>query len=407
MLHDSLSGIAYIACDASLRITEVSPQAAELLQMEKGAGDLIGDYLTDACLVLIGSEEKLDAVVQGTLPDMVIDQVNVATPFCDVRYVSLTVLPQGDGILVLVSDVTKFSLQQQRLQQQHNELALLHEKVAEQNQQLRTLNQQLSEVSQRKSDMLAIATHDLRSPLSTILGYVDLMLEDEFGHLNEEQVEAVGIIQQEGGRRLELIKGLLNLRRLESTSPTNRSVINLDVLVQQVTHSFHNQAHFANVQLDYAGVTGVEPGSLLKITGDSDMLQQAVGNLISNGIKYAGEGSTVRLHLQLLSADVSATVQDDVELDPARLWCALQVADNGKGMKEEDVQRVFEPFFRSREARTSRRDGTGLGLTIVQQAVQQHEGGITVQSSPGVGTTFTIYLPVEIEVDQAVFEDGE
>jgi signal transduction histidine kinase len=400
MPQDSLSGIAYIACDASLRITEVSPHAAELLQMEKGAGDLIGDCLTDACLVLIGSEEKLDAVVQGTLPDMVIDQVNVAVPFSDVRYVSLTVLPQGDGILVLVSDVTRFSLQQQRLQQQHNELALLHEKVAEQNQQLRTLNQQLSEVSQRKSDMLAIATHDLRSPLSTILGYVDLMLEDEFGHLDEEMTEAVEIIQQEGLRMLELIKGLLNLRRLESASPTNRSVINLGMLVQQVLHSFHNQAHLANVQLDYAGVAGVEPGSMLKITGDSDMLQQAVGNLVSNGIKYAGEGSTVWLHLQLLPADVSATMQD-VELDPTRLWCALQVADNGKGMKEEDVQRIFEPFFRSREARTSRRDGTGLGLTIVQQAVQQHAGVITVQSSLGAGTTFVIYLPVEVEVDQA------
>jgi signal transduction histidine kinase len=380
--------VGYIICDARCRILNSSHHAAELLGIHEA--DIQGCFLTDIFLPLIGSEEQIDAVIHGDIPSMAIEQINIRTRYDEMRYVSLTLFAHSTGIIAIVSDVTAHSLQQQFLQQQHHDLFLLHERVAEQNQQLNTLNEELTELSQRKSDMLAIATHDLRSPLVAIMGYVELLFEGEFDPLTDQQREAVGIIGQESQRMLNLIKTLLDLKRLESMRSHTRYSITLDKVLSQVIASFYNHARLAHITLGYDGVQGINPDETLVIFGDRDSLQQAIVNLVSNGIKYAGEGKRVDIHLIKLSIPLPAL---KVPLDPERLWCAVQVADNGPGMNETDLLRVFDPFFRTKDARSKNLTGSGLGLTIVQRAVQYHEGQIVVESTLGLGTTFTLYFP--------------
>jgi signal transduction histidine kinase len=392
----TLTDVAYLACDANFCIVQASAGAAALLDLPQE--HICGQELTAVCLPLMGNEPQLATVRDGTLARFAIEQINLPTPDGTMRYVSLVVLPLGAGVIAILTDVTAHSLQQQQIQQQHHDLALLHERLAEQNQQLRSLNQELTELMQRKSDMLAIATHDLRSPAATILGFVGLLLEGEFDPLTAQQQEILGIVSQEADRTLSLIKSLLDLKRLESIHLINITQVNMHDLLQQVLRSFQNQAQLATIELVYHGlhVDGQPQDNRhadeYTVMGDSDLLQQAVGNLVSNGIKYAGAGKVVALHINRLT---TVPILEHLTLDSSQTWCAIDIADNGPGIEEQDVKRIFDPFFRTTTARKGARPGSGLGLSIVQRAIQQHGGVVTVQSIPDEGTTFTLYLPLE------------
>lgn len=372
---------AFLVCASSLIITAASAHAAELLGQP--AAELIGQPLTTVCLPLIGSEAELAEVIAGARSHVAIDQLNLDDHPAAPRYTSLLVLPHAPGVLVLLTDVTEQSRQQQRLQQQHHELLLLHEKVAEQNEQLLALNRELADVSQRKSDMLAIATHDLRAPLSSLLGFTQLLLGNAFGAPRPEQVVPLQAIQRQGTRVLELINTLLDLRRLESATPLQPQAIDLQQLTAETMRSFADQAALAQVHLM---IDVSQPVTLL---GDRESVQQALANVLSNAIKYTGAGGNVTLRLQRLHEHPPV----EPPLDAERAWCALEVIDTGPGIAEADLPRVFEPFFRTKTARMGGQHGSGLGLAIVHMAVQQHGGRVLVASRIGQGTTFTLILP--------------
>ncbi len=383
--------VAYIMCDAALTIIEASAGVADLLGLTEHV--LPGQALTSVCLPLLGYEAHLYAICARTVPDLVIEQINFEDRHGETRYVSLVVLPQESepGLVVLLSDVTVQSQQQQRLQQQHHELLLLHEKIAAQNTQLVALNAELSQLSQRKSDMIAIVTHDLRSPLTAITGYARMLLDGMYGQLLPEQQELVQSMYDQGQHMRELLSKLLDLRRLESTELDKREVVNLNLLLTRVVFSFHDHARLAEVELCLA-----EDEEVLITHGDGDILQQAVANLVSNAIKYTGAGGKVVLRL----ARLTELPIVDPPLDARHTWGALTVADTGSGIAEEDLQHIFDPFFRTAAARMRGPAGSGLGLSIVQMAMRQHGGRVLVASRPGEGTTFTLLLPCDTQ-DQA------
>lgn len=386
--------VAYIMCDAALVITETSAGVPDLLGLTEDV--LPGQALTSVCLPLLGYEAHLYAICDRTLPNLVIEQINFEDRHGETRYVSLVVLPQESepGLVILLSDVTLQSQQQQRLQQQHHELLLLHEKIAAQNTQLVALNAELSQLSQRKSDMMAIVTHDLRSPLTAITGYARMLLDGMYGQLLPEQQELVQSMYDQGQHMRELLSKLLDLRRLESTELQKREVVNLNLLLTRVVFSFHDHARLAAVELCLA-----EDDEMLITHGDGDILQQAVANLVSNAIKYTGAGGKVVLRLARLTE--LPTV--DPPLDASHTWGALTVSDTGSGIAEEDLQHIFDPFFRTAAARMRGPAGSGLGLSIVQMAMHQHGGRVLVASRLDEGTTFTLLLPCNTQ-DQAALK---
>jgi signal transduction histidine kinase len=391
-------------------IIEASTNAASLLGLpfdpsqSEGAPCVICDRpLTDICVSLLESEEKLVKVRDGVEENFTIERVNIPMSTGENRYISLVVLPHVEGIIVLINDVTLQSIQQQRLQQQHHELILLHEQIKSRNEELTRLNNQLSELSQRKSDMLAIATHDIRSPLGVIINYVEFLLEGVFDPLTPNQQETVEILDEEGRRILKLLESLLNLHRLETNTNSLLCMFPLDAheVTRQVVRSYENQAQQASVQLTFEECRWVQDeGKRIILMGDSDILQQAIGNLISNGLKYTADHGNV--HVRLSYHPTPPILAPP--LDHTKEWCSIEVRDNGQGIEKDDIEHIFNPFFRTRQARM-KREGIGLGLSIVQRSIEQHNGRVTVESTYGQGTTFTIYLACKIEDEESLFED--
>lgn len=388
--HLHALGIAYLICNAELQVTEANTRAAALLALPEAA--LIGQPVTSVCLPLLGSEGQLRAICARTGPNLQIEQINLehlSDPE-DTRYVSIMVIPYATAeLLIILSDVTIPSKQQQRLQQQRNELQLLHDQIAAQNARLTALNTELAEVSQRKSDMIAIVTHDLRSPLTAVTGYAQMLLDETCGPISQDQREVLESIYQQGRHMRELLSRLLDLRRLESTELQKRTPVDLNLLLLRVIFSFHDQARLAGVNLCFP--EDADEQTLVTL-GDADILQQAVANLLSNAIKYTNAAGTVtvRLYPALTLPPL------DPPLDADTCWYAIEVADTGPGIAEKDLNRIFDPFFRTDEARIRGLAGSGLGLAIVQMAIRQHHGRVHVASRLGEGTTFTLFLPGEV-----------
>lgn len=378
--HLRAPGVAYLICNADLEITEAGPSSAALLGMP--GVPLVGESLTSICLPLLGSEAQLAAVCTRNLPHLQIEQINLEDDQGQTRYISLVVWPhQQAELIVILSDDTVQSRQQQRLQQQHNELLLL-------NEQLTALNAELEEVSQRKSNMMAIVTHDLRSPLTAVTGYAGMLLEETCGPLTPDQREILEAIHQQGQHMRDLLSRLLDLRRLEATELQKRTPVDLNLLLMRAVFSFHDQARLAGVEFCFPEDADEET---LIVAGDADVLQQAVANLLSNAIKYTGTGGNVTVRLYRATTLPAL----DPPLDPTCCWCVIEVADTGPGIAEDDLHRIFDPFFRTDAARVQGPAGSGLGLAIVQMAVRQHHGRVHVTSSLGQGTTFLLLLPCE------------
>ena len=376
--------VAYIAADGDGTVIGASSGAARLLGYNEQIAP--GDLLTQVCVPLVGNEAAISDIGAGRATQLIIERINIEDATGAFWYISLVVLPQPPGVLVVISDVTLQSIQQQRLQQQHYELVLLHDKITAQNRQLLALNDEFARVSQRKSDMLAMATHDLRSPLTTLRGYAGLLHAEAYGPLAEGQHKPIEAILRQTERMLDLITNFLDLRRLEEHAPSALRLLDVTKSVAQSVRSFRDQAAFAGIYLDYTG-----PDQPLMAMIDPGAIEQALANLLSNGIKYTKRDGRVSIRLQVLASTPPLTPP----VASVGTWCLIEIADTGTGIAEADIPHIFEPFFRTATAQESKLAGSGLGLSIVQRVVQQHDGRIEVHSQPGVGSTFSMYLPCE------------
>jgi len=216
---------------------------------------------------------------------------------------------------------------------------------------------------------VADVSHEMRTPLTTIRGNVDLMRR--FGY----DEEAIAAIDGEARRMSRLVEDLLLLAKADAGRlPLERQLVELDSIVVEV----FNQARVLSDTVTVA-LGPVEPA---RVIGDSDRIKQLLLNLISNGLKYTPEGGTVTLGLQR-----------DGE------WVDVNVTDTGVGIPAEDLPHIFDRFYRVDKARSRAQGGTGLGLSIAKWLAEAHGGQITVTSEPGSGSTFTIRLP--LVADQA------
>jgi len=224
----------------------------------------------------------------------------------------------------------------------------------------------------RESQVAALG-HELRSPLTAILGYTGLMMRAAPGSLDaEHQAEFIGRIAASSDYMLRLVNNLLDLRRMESGAEQLQPIpLQIDRVLQVVVALARPQA--AEKQL--TTTLTVEPG-LPPLVTDELLVRRTVDNVLSNAIKYTPAGGTVRV----------SAVRHNKGVE-------IAVADTGIGLTEDEQQQLFERFFRSnrREARQER--GTGLGLALVKESVRRLGGEIHVVSKVGEGTTFTIWIP--------------
>jgi heavy metal sensor kinase len=220
-----------------------------------------------------------------------------------------------------------------------------------------------------QQQFLADASHELRNPLAIIRTNADLALSDKDPQV-EELRQAVVVVKRASDRMARLVDDLLALARRESPTFAIEQV-DLGKAVTEASEEFLAPAEARGIVLDRA----VAPGVV--VMGDGDALKRAVANLLENAVRLAPSGSRIRLA---------------VGSERGLAWIA--VADEGPGIAPEDQPRVFDRFWRADKARSRADGGTGLGLSIVRQIAQSHGGDVQLQSKLGVGSTFTIWLPV-------------
>jgi two-component system phosphate regulon sensor histidine kinase PhoR len=248
--------------------------------------------------------------------------------------------------------------------------ALTHARLYEQE---REMVRGLKELDQAKSDFVASVSHELRTPLTSIRGYVEMLSDGDAGDVGPAQQRMLEIVERNTDRLLALIEDLLTLSRIESGAfRVARLPVPLDGVVRATVEELGPQAAQRGVELE-AEVADAVPAVL----GDSSQLERVLLNLLSNAIKFTPDGGRVVVRLRASG--------DEVELD---------VEDEGIGIPEAEQDRLFSRFFRSSTSQERAIQGTGLGLVIVKSIVEHHGGDIEVRSQPGVGTTFTVRLPV-------------
>lgn len=231
----------------------------------------------------------------------------------------------------------------------------------------------LKQLESARKEFVANVSHELRTPLSMIKGYVETLID---GAVSEPEVapKFLGTIQKHADRLTVLIEDLLTISQLESGQVSlNLQSVELTPLVRRVADDLRDRAAERRVRFAIRAPEG------LRVKADSDRLQQAFFNLLENAIKYGGEGGEV-------GVDARRTEGGMIE---------VSVKDQGAGVPQESIERIFERFYRVDRARSRDQGGTGLGLSIVKHIVQSHGGEVWARSESGKGTTFSFTLREE------------
>ena len=235
--------------------------------------------------------------------------------------------------------------------------------------QLLRQNERLREADRLKDEFVALISHDLRTPLTSIMGYLELVLDDD--NLTEEQRGFLNVADRNADRLLRLVNDLLFVARFEAGELELRPTeLDLAAVVRQSVEESGPRAAAGGVELT------CEAGAVSAVQADKGRMFQLVENLVSNAIKFTPEGGEVR-----------------VSVTPVNGVVRLEVADTGIGIASGEQERLFERFFRASTASEHQIPGTGLGLYITRAIVEAHGGSIAVRSDPGEGTSFCVELP--------------
>jgi two-component system phosphate regulon sensor histidine kinase PhoR len=229
----------------------------------------------------------------------------------------------------------------------------------------------LKELEKVRQDFVANVSHELRTPLTTIKGYAETLLE---GALKEDVASRfVQVINRHADRLTKIVEDLLTLSRIESRGfRLERKDFSLSELISDAVDFVKELADQKEISITSSGV----PASFL-IHGDRSHLEQVFINLLDNAIKYGRKGGTI-------TASAAEKPSGEVQ---------VSVRDNGIGIPEEDLPRIFERFYRVDKGRSTELGGTGLGLSIVKHIVQAHGGSVWAESRLGEGSTFYFTLP--------------
>jgi two-component system, NarL family, sensor histidine kinase BarA len=248
----------------------------------------------------------------------------------------------------------------------------------------------LKELDRLKSNFLATVSHELRTPLTSIIGYSEMLSEGIAGELSTEQAEFVKTIHEKGEQLLGLIKGLIDLSKLESgTMSMRRRPILIKEVLDEVLSTLNPIARKKGVELrlDVEGVS-------TELRADPERLRQVFINLVDNALKFTPQGGSVTMRARTVST--SSDGEDDAGfalMAPALSKIEVRVMDTGIGIPSHERVKVFDPFYQVDSSSTREYGGTGLGLSIVKRLVEAHGGTVAVEGNEPRGTVFVVRLP--------------
>ncbi|MBX3051378.1 MAG: response regulator [Caldilineaceae bacterium] len=259
-------------------------------------------------------------------------------------------------------------------QQQQETLTHLEDIVAARTEELAVALEQAQAADRMKSQFVSDINHELRTPLTSIGLYLHLLPRVS----EERRGKIIATMKREAGLLQEMIEKLLDLSRFDlGQIPDAYSTFRLEEIVQQLLDDRGHLAVDKGLALTFTPSTPVPP-----VSGNQKLLYQALTNLLANALNYTESGQ-ITLECAALEAD-------------GERWSTVSIADTGAGIAPEDQAHLFERFYRGGAARESGVPGTGLGLAICKEILTRHKGKITVESTPGQGSTFTIWLPQSV-----------
>ena len=238
------------------------------------------------------------------------------------------------------------------------------------------MTRQLSELDKLKAEFVSVASHELKTPINVMIGYLQLLEEGVYGPLDPAKRDVLKTLNAQANTLARLVRQLLDVSRFEAGGGRlEPRTVPLEQLLSDLENAFHVLA----VQREIRFRVERTPGLPEEVHWDVDRVNEVVGNLLSNAFKFTPHGGVVSLTLE--------PVDDSV---------LMKVCDTGAGIPPEQLPRIFDKFYQADNQRAARAAGSGLGLAIAKQIVEAHGGTISCESTLGVGTTFSIRLPTHV-----------
>lgn len=230
------------------------------------------------------------------------------------------------------------------------------------------------EANRSKSEFLSNTSHELKTPLNSIIGFSDLLLQGDLGEISKEQKKYIGIINEGGYLLLNIINRILEISNVErGYKDLTYTKFNLHDAIHDTCTMMQVMANRKDIEL----IVDIDI-HLSEITADILKFKEIIYNLVENAIKFTPSEGTV----------IITAIQDGANLK-------ISVADTGIGISEENKDRIFDPFFQVDGSTTRRYGGTGLGLALIKKFILMHGGNIWVMSESGKGSTFTFTIPIK------------
>lgn len=255
------------------------------------------------------------------------------------------------------------------------------------NEKLIATNKELERMTRLKDEFLAMMSHELRTPLNAILGISEGLQDQVYGELNQRQKTSLATIQKSGQHLLELINDILDVAKIESGMFTlDLTSVSLTSLCESSLSFVKHQAAKKDIQLQLI----INPDLPNAIIIDERRMRQLLINLLINAVKFTPKGGVVTLEVKL--DDVS--LYETEEMHKSRL--SFSVSDNGIGISQEDICKLFQPFVQINSNLSRQYAGTGLGLNLVKKLAELHGGYVNVESKVGQGSCFTVTFPYDL-----------
>ena len=253
-----------------------------------------------------------------------------------------------------------------------------YDELSAKNRRLLVAVDRLQEVDRIKSNFLATVSHELRTPLTSVIGYTEMLLEGLAGPVGNEQKEYLTTILSKADQLLGLITAVLDASLLESgRTPASAEAVLLPEMVESVIAAFAPQAHKRTIAIELRA----DP---LHAFGDRRQIRQILWQLVSNAVKFTPDAGRIEIEIR----------RGPVGPGERRRGAHVIVRDSGIGIPGEQLAHIFEPFYQVDSSSTRSFGGTGLGLSLAKAYVEAQGGRIWVDSTPGLGSTFTVSFPL-------------